>query len=393
MRLIEGGPAALSKQIKVGDKIVAVNGEPIIGMDMGDAVELIRGPQGSKVNLTLMRYEDTAENSNSSLFDVEILRDQIVLKESRFETSIEPCGPGIIGHIHLHSFYQDPDSSSYKDLKKAILEFKENNKLLGIVLDLRNNAGGLLPQAVEVSSLFLKKGIIASIKDSQGNVQHLRNLKDHKLFDGPLVVLINKASASASEIVAQALQDWGRALVIGDELSFGKGTYQTFTLESSENEMHVNPEGEYKVTRGMYYTVSGKTPQLNGLKSDIVAPGILSKIELGEKFSKNPLQPDSIKPNFIDDLSDVHPLYRFKIRRLYAKDQEKQSEALKPLIATLTENSRKRIEDNKAYQEFIGKLDDLSNFDEDFLNDKKQDYQLQEAFNVMKDLILMSPAA
>jgi len=394
LRLLDGGPAALSKKIKIGDRIVAVNGDPIIGMDMTDAVELIRGPQGTKVNLTLRRNDDSSqEDTTSSTFDVEILRDEIVLKESRIDSAIEPYGSGNIGYIHLHSFYQDPTSSSYKDIKNTICDFKKKGPLLGLILDLRNNGGGLLDQAQDVSSLFLKKGIIASIKDSEGNVKHLRNLKDYKAFDGPLLVLINSASASASEIVAQCLQDYGRAVIVGDEHSYGKGTYQTFTLESSRHEFSINPEGEFKVTRGIYYTVSGKSPQLNGTLSDVIVPGILSKMEIGEKYTKNPLQPDEIKPNFVDDLKDVHPLHRFAVRKLYAKDQEKPTTAWKPVIDTLKINSKQRLESNIAYQNFLKKLDNLENLDEDSLNDKKDDYQLQEAYNIMKEMILLAPAA
>lgn len=387
IRLLEGSPAQISKKIKIGDKIVAVDREPIIGMDMIDAVEMIRGPQGSKVHLTIIRKD---EQDKESTFDVEITRDEIVLKESRYETSIEPYGDGIIGRLHLHSFYQDPTSSSYLDLRNAIIDFQKNHKLHGLILDLRNNGGGLLPQAVEVSSLFLGKGIIASIKDSHGNLQHLRNLKDQKIYEGPLIVLINRASASASEIVAQTLQDYGRAIIVGDDHSYGKGTYQTFTLDSTENVATVNPAGEYKVTRGMYYTVSGKTPQLNGTISDIEVPGIFSKMEIGEKFSKNPLIPDQIKANFIDDLSDIHPLYRFKVRKIYTKDQEKPSNKLQSIIEKIKTNSKKRIEDNAAYQQFLKKAEAYAQLSEEELEEQKLDYQLNETYSIMKEMILLS---
>lgn len=386
LRLLDGGPAALSKTIKIGDKIVAVDKEPIIGMDMVDAVEMIRGPQGTKVLLTMLRKD---EDQIETTYDIEIIRDEIVLKESRFETSTEPCGNGIIGRIHLHSFYQDPSSSSYQDLKESIEGFKKEN-LVGLVLDLRNNGGGLLPQAVEVASLFIDKGVVASIKDSTGKTQHLRNLKEQKIYDGPLVVLTNRASASASEIVAQALQDYGRALIVGDDHSFGKGTYQTFTMNSSDDFNQVNPSGEYKVTRGMYYTVSGKTPQLEGVNSDIVVPGLLSKMEIGEKFSKNPLTPDTISPNFDDELLDIHPLYRFKLRKLYSGGQEKKSSHLQNYIPTLAKNCQNRLEANSTYQEFLKKLDTPENLTEEDIEDPKLDLQLNETFNIMKDLIQLT---
>ncbi len=387
IRLLEGGPAFLSKKIKLGDKIVAVDHEPIIGMDMVDAVEMIRGPQGTKVTLTILRKDD---DQKEITFDLDIIRDEIVLKESRFETYTEPYGDGIILRLHLHSFYQDPSSSSYSDLRNAIAEYKKQHKIHGIILDLRNNGGGLLPQAVEVCSLFIGKGVVASIKDSSGTIQHLRNLKDQKIWDGPLLVLINRASASASEIVAQTLQDYGRALIVGDKSSWGKGTYQTFTMDSSKDESTVNPSGEYKVTRGMYYTASGKTPQLNGTISDIEIPGILSQMEIGEKFSKNPLTPDSIKETFNDDLADIHPLYRFKIRKLYLKDQEKVSNKLTSIKETLKANSKARIENNVPYQDFLKKITSIDKINEEEVEDPKLDLQLQETFNVMKELILLT---
>jgi carboxyl-terminal processing protease len=386
-RLLEGGPAHLSKKFLIGDKIVAVNGETIIGMDMEDAVEMIRGPQGTNVNLTICRKNESGQELK---LEIAIIRDEIILKESRLNIYEEPYGDGIVGRLHLHSFYQDPSSSSYSDLKEAIEKMQKSNKLKGLILDLRNNGGGLLPQAVEVCSLFLGKGIIASIKDSDGNVQHLRNLKDQKIYNGPLIVLINRASASASEIVAQTLQDYGRALLVGDDHSFGKGTYQTFTMDAMDGYERVNPSGEYKVTRGMYYTVSGKTPQLKGAEADIVVPGVYSKLDVGEKFSKNALEPDRIKANFVDDLSDIHPLYRFKVRKIYIKDQELGSDKLKNILNRLQENSKHRIENNKPYQEFL-KLtsSELSKLED--LDDEKKDHQLNETFNIMKDMILLYP--
>ena len=159
----------------------------------------------------------------------------------------------------------------------------------------------MLSQAVGVTGLFITKGVVVGIKDHTGSIQYLRDLDGKMLWDGPLIVLVNKASASASEIVAQTLQDYGRAIVVGDKNTYGKGSFQTFTLNTSK-EGSVNPEGEYKVTRGRYYTVSGKTPQLKGVEADIIVPGPLSEMELGEAFAKYPLENDSIKANYDDDL-------------------------------------------------------------------------------------------
>lgn len=385
VKIIEGGPADQVENIHTGDRIIAVNNDPVVGMEIIDVVELIRGPQGSHVTLTLLKNPG---KDNEEKVDVDITRGEIILKESRYESSIEPFADGVIARIHLHSFYQDPNSSSTEDIQGALTDIENKHKLYGVILDLRNNSGGLLPVAVSTTGLFIQKGIVVSVKDNSGMVQHLRHLDGDPIWNGPLIVLTNKASASASEIVAQTLQDYGRALIIGDETTFGKGSYQTFTLESS-NMNHVNPQGEYKVTRGIYYTTSGKTPQLTGAKADIVIPGIYAAMEVGEKYAKYPVDNDSIPPNFKDDLSDVHPLYRMKVRRQYMKGMQKKSSHLTSLLPTLRENSKNRIASNKNYQIFLSALNNQDPDDEALLEAGSTDLQLEEAFNVMKDLLHM----
>lgn len=390
VRIVEGGPASVSNKLKVGDRIVAVNNEPVVGMEITEAVELIRGPQGSSIILTILRDTKDAQTGQTEQekLEVEIVRGEVVLKESRIETSFEPYGDGVIGILHLFSFYQDAKSSSSSDLAAAIESLKRDHQLKGIILDLRNNAGGLLPQAVTVTGLFISKGVVVSVKDNTGKIQHLRNLETKKTWDGPLIILTNRLSASAAEIVAQTLQDYGRAFVIGDAETFGKGTFQSFTLESS-NFGKVNPKGEYKVTRGRYYTVSGKSPQLTGVKSDIVIPGIYSEMEIGEKYSKFPLETDQIHASFEDNLSDVPALHRGQFERLYKKDLQPIQNNYVPFLEPLKKNSLERISLNKNYQNL---LKEISN--KDFSGDPTEmfghtDLQLNEAINIMKDLILL----
>lgn len=385
VQIVEGGPASYSNELKVGDKIIAVNHEPIAGMDITEAVELIRGPQGSSVILTIVRDG----SSKQEKFDIVIVREEIVLTESRFSARVEPFGNGIIGYLALHSFYQDPKHSSYIDLKNAIDEMKAKYHLYGVILDLRHNAGGLLPQAVEVTGLFIQKGVVASIKDHTGAIQRLRNLNDEVTWDGPLIILTNRTSASASEIVALALADYGRALIVGDEATYGKGSYQTFTLESS-NPDKINPQGEYKVTRGAYYTVGGGTPQLTGVKANIEVPGILAFMEIGEKYSKYPLSNDKITPLFEDDLSDVHPLYRMRLKKLIGKNPQKKLYALDPLIPELATHSQTRIQKNQNYQHFLSEIRQIDRYELDLNLTGQNDLQLEEALNVMKEMILLS---
>ncbi len=383
IRIFENSPASQNNKLKINDKIIAVNGEPIVGMDIVEAVELIRGEQGSAVQLTVLR-----ETGGEEPFEVELIRNEIVLEESRLESALEPYGDGVIAHLKLFSFYQDQKSSSASDMRKLLEGVKKEHKLKGVVLDLRGNAGGLLTQAVSVSGLFMNKGIVCSIKDNTGKVQHLRELEGKPVWEGPLVVLTNRASASAAEIVAQTLQDYGRTLVIGDATTFGKGSFQTFTLDAIQN-AKINPQGEYKVTRGRYYTVSGKSPQLTGVQANVVVPGLLSELEIGEQFSKFPLENDAIEPHFEDDLADISPMYRIQLGPLYQYNRQSRVTTYEPYLETLRKNSKLRIGQNKNYQNFLEELK-KKNYDADPIDLFGQtDLQLVESLNVMKDLIFL----
>lgn len=390
IKIIEGGPAAEGKELKVKDRIIAVNGEPVVGMDIIDAVELIRGEENTHVILTVIRELTEGDLKKEEKLDITIRRGEVVLKETRYESSFEPFGDGVIGYLRLYSFYQDPESSSTSDLAEAIKKLKEEHKVKGIILDLRFNSGGMLSQAVGVAGLFISKGIVVSIKDETSRIQHLRDLDGKTLWDGPLIVLINRASASASEIVAGTLQDYGRAIIVGDDHTFGKGSFQTFTLTSSKNGA-VNPEGEYKVTRGRYYTVSGRTPQLTGVTSNIVIPGSLSETEIGEKITKFPLENDRIAENFEDDLSDIPFFQRAKVNLLYKFDLQPKLTTYNPYIEMLQKNSDYRVAHNKNYQNFLKELKkkdhDLEEKDEEQFG--QNDLQLSETYNIMKDLILL----
>ncbi len=383
VQIVENSPISHHPQIQINDRIIAINKEPVIGHDITDAVELIRGPQGTSVNLTFLRKK---EDKTEEKFDVVIVRDEIVLKESRLESTIEPFGDGVIGIVKLFSFYQDPNFASGTDLLEALNKIKKENNLKGVILDLRNNAGGLLPQAVSVAGLFMKKGVVVSVKDNTGFIQKLRNVETTIAWDGPLVILANKTSASAAEIVAQTLQEYGRAIIVGDPETYGKGTFQTFTLEASHYG-RVNPKGEYKVTRGRYYTVSGKSPQLVGVPSDIVVPGFFSTMEIGEKFSKFPLEPDQIAASFVDDLSDIPAIHRQQVNRIYKYDLQPVLTTYHPYLATLKKNSAERLKLNKNYQNFLEALSkkefsQLPSFGQN-------DLQLNEGLNIMKDLLML----
>ncbi len=397
VKLIEGGPAANSKELKVKDRIVAVDGEPVVGMDILDAVELIRGEENTPVTLTVIREMPSEDGTtHEEQLTVSVIRGEVVIKEARFEASFEPFGDGVIAYLRLYSFYQDQDNASATDLARELEKLKKEHNVKGVILDLRSNTGGLLTQAVAVAGLFITKGVVVSIKDDAGKVQHLRDLDGKVVWDGPLIVMVNRASASASEIVAQTLQDYGRALIVGDEHTYGKGSYQTFTLNAARKG-GVNPEGEYKVSRGRYYTVSGKTPQLRGVMSDVVVPGALSEMEIGEEFAKYPLESDQIPDSFDDDLSDIPFFQRERIGALYRYNLQKKLTAYTQFLDQLRGNSGKRLEKDKNYQNF---LKELKKKDKDVEGDDEasefgqNDLQLGEGYNIMKDLILLdSPDA
>lgn len=385
VRILENSPASISNKLKINDKIIAVDNEPVVGMEISEAVEFIRGEQGTSVRLTVLR--EGGENEERTL-EIDLVRNEVVLEETRLETTFEPYGDGNIAILKLFSFYQDPKNSSASDIRKALEQAKKEHSLRGVILDLRSNAGGLLTQAVSVTGLFIHKGIVVSVKDNTGKVQHLREVDGKPIWEGPLFVLVNRASASAAEIVAQTLQDYGRAIVLGDEHSFGKGSFQTFTLDPISHPK-VNPQGEYKVTRGRYYTVSGKSPQLTGVFSDIVIPGILSELEIGEQYEKFPLENDQIEPHFDDDLSDLSPFHRIQLGSSYRHHLQPQLTTYLAYLDLLKNNSKVRITTNKHYQDFLTEIQ-KKNFDAESVDLFGHiDLQLTEALNVMKDFLFL----
>lgn len=382
VKMIEGGPACRGGQLKVGDRIVAIDHKPVVGLDIMETVELIRGEEGSSVLLTVLRGEEEERN------EIEIIRGEVVIKEARITTRNIPFGDGVIAHISLHSFYQDPLHSSAADLHDEIMRISKEQNLKGIILDLRINAGGVLPQAVAVTGLFITKGIVVSIKDNHGIVEHLRDIDGRTSYDGPLVVLTSKVSASAAEIVAQTLQDYGRAIIVGDERTYGKGTFQTFTLDGADTG-RVNPKGEFKVTRGRYYTVSGKSPQLIGVKPDIIVPGLYSTMEIGEAHAKYPLENDTIPENFHDDLSDIPAVQRDQISWLYRFNLQPKLKTYTRYLPALRKNSEIRISENKYYQNFLTALQEEEISSEKINLYTQCDPQFDEGLHILQDLIVL----
>ena len=206
VKIVEGGPADQQGGLALGDKIIAIDNHPVIGLDILDAVELIRGQPGSCIEIKVLRKDEKL--GEMAPFQLTLNRGEVVVKESRYSSKVKPVANGVLAYLRLHSFYQDTEASSCSDLRAAILALKNQYDVKGLILDLRCNPGGLLTQAVAVAGLFLDKGVVVSIPDDEGNLLHMRNLGGKKEWNGPLIVLMNRGSASASEIVAQVLQDW-----------------------------------------------------------------------------------------------------------------------------------------------------------------------------------------
>ena len=296
VQIILGGPLWKDKKIEAGDEIIKV-GEPgkeavnVIGMRIDDAIKLIKGPKGTIVELTVRRKTD------NEIKTFPITRDEVILEESYAKSTLIRKDNKTYGLITLPKFYVDfndyKEINCASDVKKEIINLKKEG-IEGLVLDLRNNGGGALQTVVDMTGLFIETGPIVQVK-SIGNRKKVLYDKDPSVFwDGPLVILVNQMSASASEIMAAALQDYERAVVIGSDNTFGKGTVQNVLdlnrfLSNSDFDL-----GALKITTEKFYRINGGSVQLKGVESDIVTPNTYSHIEIGEADEKNPLEWDQI---------------------------------------------------------------------------------------------------
>lgn len=307
--LLAGGPATLSRKLKAGDRIVGVgqgqNGPitEIMGWRIDDAVALIRGAEDSVVRLDVLPAEAGTDGKHKL---ISLVRKKITLdKQAAKKSIIEVKDGGVtrhIGVISLPEFYQDfaAHQKGDKDFKSAtrdvsrLLDELKKDKVDGVLVDLRNNGGGSLDEAIELTGLFVGKGPVVQQRDSEGNITVDSDTSAGLAWNGPLGVLINRASASASEIFAAAIQDYGRGVVIG-EPSFGKGTVQT-VADLDQIAKHDKPEfGEIKMTIAQFFRINGGTTQLRGVTPDINLPSMTDAEEFGESSFDNALPWSQIK--------------------------------------------------------------------------------------------------
>jgi carboxyl-terminal processing protease len=324
--LIRGGPADKSKQVNEKDRIIAVaqsNSPPVdvVNMQLDKVVQLIRGPKGTQVRLTISPADDRAARRV-----VILTRDEIKLEDQEAKAKLVemPDGHGgtnRLGVIDLPSFYATIDlpgnaghstpKSTSVDVAKLVKKLEQEN-VTGIIIDLRRNPGGSLEEAVKFTGLFIKDGPVVLARSSDGSVSAENDTDSSVLYDGPLVVLLNRYSASAAEIAAAALQDYGRALIVGDISTHGKGTVQNLNplrpFVRPANASATNDPGTVKITIRKFYRVSGASTQLKGVVSDIVLPDVLNySTDVGETSLENPLPWDTIPAANYDKLNLVQP--------------------------------------------------------------------------------------
>ena len=299
VEIISGGPVWRDKQIEVGDEILKVGQDgatpvSIIEMRLDDAIKLIKGPKGTVVDLTMRKVDGTIEI-------ISITRDVVEIEETFAKSANVIKGNQKFGIINLPQFYVSFDDyegerNAASDVAKEVERLKEEGAE-GLILDLRDNGGGSLKTVVEMAGLFIKNGPIVQVRSNDNEREVHDDIDDRVQWDGPLVILVNELSASASEILAAAMQDYKRAVVIGSKQTFGKGTVQNvIPLDRIVRSNEHGDLGAIKLTTQKFYRINGGSTQLEGVKSDIVVPDKYSYIDLGERDQQNPLEWDKISP-------------------------------------------------------------------------------------------------
>lgn len=424
--LVIGGPAWKSKEIEAGDKIIKVqqgkNGNPVsvVGMLLDDAIRLIRGEEKTTVVLTL-------EKKDGSTKTVTLVREEIEIQETFVRSAIITDEKGNkFGILYLPEFYVNLESNSKgrdcsDDIKREINELKKQG-ITGLIMDVRNNGGGSLSEVVDITGLFVGKGPVVQVKDSGGKIKVLDSKEKDIVWDGPLILMTNELSASASEILAGAMQDYHRAVVVGPSQTYGKGTVQTiFPLDRFG--MKDDKFGALKVTIQKFYRINGSSTQLKGVNSDIVIPGIFSYSDIFEKSQEYALPWDQISPTNYSTWNgtpkiDYEYLKARSSERLkgstYVSSIEKAGKWTKELekIAKIPlkydkfmQEMNKRRDQSKVYEKetnFDAKIKveapayELVKFKEDtvlkakredWYKGMKKDFNLRESVNVLNDII------
>jgi carboxyl-terminal processing protease len=427
VEIIPGGPAWKDKELKTNDLILKVaqgNSDEYIdltGMRIDDVVTHIRGKKGTKVKLEVKKPD-------GSIKILQLTRDEVIIDETKAK-SVIVSGKGNnqdVGFIRLPSFYSEFKSDGNNcadDIKTEIEKLKAKN-VKGIILDLRYNGGGSLPDVIKIAGYFIEKGPVVQVKQTNEKPYVHNDTDSEILYDGPLVILVNEMSASASEILAAAVQDYNRGVVIGSKATFGKGTVQRFfdldnMISGSGN---IKPLGNIKITTQKFYRINGGSTQLKGVESDIELPDSYMYMEVGEREFDNALPWDKIQPlsysqNVWNISSKQEIINRSKLRissdSLLLKVEEnarKLKEYSDKTIVSLnlnkfSEDTKKRKDLDEYFKKYLDKelpsimvknLEaDLADIqmdssriarNDEWLKSIRKDYQIKEAIDVIKDL-------
>ena len=372
VEVIVGGPVWKAKALEVGDVILKVaqkdeDAVEIGPMRLSDAVKLIKGPKGTQVYLTVKRVSGAIE-------EVIINRDVVELEESYAKSSVIQKNEKKYGFIQLPKFYIDfkdhNSRNAASDVKKELLALKKRN-VSGIILDLRNNGGGSLRTVVDITGFFIDKGPVVQVKTTGGAKDVLSDEDPSIVWDGSLVVMVNQFSASASEILAAALQDYKRAIILGSEQTFGKGTVQNvIDLNRIISGGTHGDLGAVKVTTDKFYRINGGSTQLEGVRSDIVLKNQYSYIEVGEKDQENPLTWDKIEPTRYKQWGN-------QTNFDYALSQSENRLKDDPYIQIIEQQAR-RIETQQDNYVFTLNYDD-------YLIERDINKKITDKFSVLKD--------
>lgn len=418
--VIAGGPAFKSKLIFKDDRIIGVaqdeDGEmvDVIGWRIDEVVKLIRGPKGSTVRLSLLR---AADGANALPVTITLIREKVNLEDQRAKKMMVTYNQDgekyKIGVINIPSFYMDfegaqkgkPDyNSTTRDVKKLIKELEEEG-MDGLVIDLTFNGGGSLTEAVDLTGLFIEDGPVVQVKNMDGSIEALKDKDPEMVYDGPLVVTINRFSASASEIFAGAIQDYHRGVIIGEQ-SFGKGTVQNLIgldrmVRSSDSKL-----GELKLTLAKFYRVTGSSTQHRGVSPDIALPSAFSAEEFGESSYPTALPWDQIESSKFKDSKTISSKELAKIKSKY-EQLLKEDEGLRLLSQNIEKskklrerseislNLEKRKQETEEFKQEQAKADELSytlkNFElpsEDQRKEiKEYDPYVKESIKIMAEII------
>ncbi|MFZ1519794.1 MAG: carboxy terminal-processing peptidase [Ignavibacteriaceae bacterium] len=420
--IIPGGPADKSGLLKADDKIIAVaqgndgEFEDIVGWRITDAVKLIRGAKGTTVKLQIIK---AGSDLSAKPIEISLIREKVKLEDQAAKGNIleiiNKDKPFRIGVIDIPKFYNDFEGqrngdgnykSTTKDVKK-IIDSLQNEKVDGIIIDLREDGGGSLQEAIELSGLFIKDGPVVQVKNSDGNIDIATDPDPAIIYDGPLAVLVNRFSASASEIFAGAIQDYGRGLIIGEQ-TYGKGTVQNLidlNRLSSKRNMVL---GQVKITVAKYYRINGGSTQNLGVVPDISFPTMIDPKDFGESSEPSALPYDEINSakftrfsdlkNFIPKLIQNHEsrISDNKDFKYLLEDIAIYKENKNKTFISLNEVVRKQEKENEEQRKFErnGKIQDetnteLLNEEVPVKNDSK-DYIIDETARILSDFIILS---